>query len=163
MKEYWEENLHALSRTDLIKRLKKISGAFLDLNLPEKYKSEQLLFITDPDFKNLMVELSKEPLKTLNVLRAKYEQELVLLYYYDPLKEHKKFQKNIPEARINPIFENPEEIKKQQIKWLTGNKNLLDTEGLHEIDERGLRMLVKKGMIYLKEVMESMGLDYSRV
>lgn len=162
MKEYWEENLHALSRENLIKRLKKISEVFDKLKLPDKYEKEQLIFISDPDFNTLIIALSKEPYNTLSRLKSEYNKELVILYFYDPINEHKKFRKNIPEARINPIYEDPVEIKRQQIRWLLGSKDDAGDNGPHRIDERGLRILVKKGMIYLKELMDGMGLDYSK-
>jgi hypothetical protein len=161
MKEYWEENLHALNKESLVKRLRKISEVFTKLNLPEKYEKDQLYFITDDEFLHIIIGLSREPRKTLSKLQSQYNRNLLLLYYYDPIQEQKKFKKNLPEVKINPRYNTPDEIMDQQIRWLTGKKQISNPNEWHTLDNRALRILVKKGMIYLKELMSSMGLDYS--
>lgn len=162
MREYWEENLHALDRDDLIKRLKKISAVFLSLNLPLKYDKDQLYFIADTDFDIMHIGLSKEPFKILSELSSYYNKKMILLYYFDPVEEHKKLMGDNPDIKIAPRYRTPQEIRDHQISWLTGKKHIpLDNQPYFP-DDRALKILVKKGMIYLKELMDYMGIDYRK-
>lgn len=162
MREYWEENLHALNRRDLIKRLDKISNVFNSLPLPEIYMEDQLYFVVQEDYEALKVGLSKRPLEKFASLQVEHPKKLILLYYYDPMEQQKKFEEEVPNVKINPKYQSPEDVKKQQIRWLSGHMDNRLPGNWSYPDDRVLQILIKKGMIYLKELMTDLGLDYSK-
>ena len=162
MKEYWEENLHALGRQDLIRRLHRISNIFNALPLPIGYPEDQLYFIVQDDYEALKIGLSKKPLEKLASLRGGHTETLILLFYYDPMEQQKRFEKALPDVKFHPRYDNPAKIKEQQVRWLRGAQDTPPIGDWTYPDSRALQILIKRGMIYLKELMGELGLDYSQ-
>ncbi len=114
MKEYWEENLHTLNRQGLINRLDRLSRVFNSLPLPEEYDEDQLYFIAKEDYEAIKIGLSKKPLERFFSLQSDSPKKLILLYYYDPMEEQRRFKESLPNVRINPKFKTPTDARKHQ-------------------------------------------------
>ena len=82
----------------------------------------------------------------------------ILIYYYDPLEESRKLEQRVPEATIKEEFKSPQKIKRQQISWISGKKDLREDQWI-TLDERAMRILIKKGMIYINELIKQLGLE----
>ncbi|MFH1349516.1 MAG: hypothetical protein ABII26_01140 [Pseudomonadota bacterium] len=162
MKEYWEENLHALNREGLIERLSKISTVFNSLPIPDIYNEDQLYFVVQDDYEAVKIGLSKRPLEKFASLQIHMPKKLILLFYYDPMEQKKKFEEALPDVKIHPRYQNPIDVKEQQIRWLRGDMEIRGESGWSYPDNRALQILIKKGMIYLKEIMTELGLDYRK-
>lgn len=163
MKEYWEENLHTLNRQGLINRLDRLSRVFNSLPLPEEYDEDQLYFIAKEDYEAIKIGLSKKPLERFFSLQSDSPKKLILLYYYDPMEEQRRFKESLPNVRINPEFRTPTDARKHQTEWLYGGTDNRSSGGEWSYpDDRALRVLIKKGMIYLKGLMAELGVDYNK-
>ena len=162
MKEYWEENLHALKRIDLIERLDKISQIFYTLPLRERYESDQLYFMAEEGYTAMKVGISKSPFDCLKLLQSRHPKKIRLLFFYDPVLQRRKLEDAVHEVRIHPKYRMPGGAEIQEAKWLNLHGNALNDRWAYP-DDRALRILIKKGMIHLKELMTEMGLDYSSV
>ena len=162
MKEYWEENLHALDRPGLISRLDRISEVFNALPRPGEYENDQLYFIVEEDYEAIKIGLSKKPRERLGSIQAGNPKKLILLYYYDPMEEQRKFKESLPNVRLDPAYEQPSDAQEHQIRWLNGGMGHGPGGGWSYPDDRALRILIKKGMIYLHGLMSDLGLDYRK-
>ena len=162
MIEYWEENLHVLDRPGLIKKLDRISEVFNSLPLPKVYKADQLYFMVENGCEAIHIGLSKRPVEQLVRLRNDGYKSLMLLYFYDPMAEQKRFEETLPDVKIYQAFQTPLDAKNHQINWLNSNPDPGQVQDRIYPDERALQILIKKGMIYLKELMTGLGLDYSK-
>jgi len=158
VKEYWEENLHALDRKALQKRLRQLAELFNSLPLPVTYTNDQLYFAVDRDFNRLIIGISKSPRAELKEDVRLLRAGAILIYYYDPLEESRKLEQRVPEATIKEEFKSPQKIKRQQIKWISGRKDLREDQWI-ALDERAMRILIKKGMIYINELIKQLGLE----
>ena len=89
-------------------------------------------------------------------------KSLMLLYFYDPMAEQKRFGETLPDVKIYRAFQTPLDAKNHQINWLSSNPDPRQVQDRLYPDERALQILIKKGMIYVKELMTGLGLDYSK-
>ena len=160
MREYWEENLHALKRVELIERLNKISQVFNSLPIREDYDEDQLYFMAEEGYTSIKIGLSKSPFERLKQLQASHPHKIRLLYFYDPAAQQRKLEDAVPNVRVHPKYQSPGGARIQEIKWLNIHGSP-STDSWAYPDERALRILIKKGMINLKELMTELGLDYS--
>jgi len=162
MIEYWEENLHVLDREGLIKKLDRISDVFNSLALPKEYRTDQLYFMAEGGCEAIHIGLSKRPAEQLTRLQEEGHKSLKLLYHYDPMTEQEKFKETLPGVKLYHEFQTPLDAKKHQIDWLKGTPQPESFQDWLYPDERALQILIKKGMIYLKDLMTGLGLDYSK-
>jgi hypothetical protein len=163
MREYWEENLHTLNRSELIGRLEKISSVFNGLPIPDDYESDQLCFIAEVDYERMLVELTKCPLKRIRSLRNSHDKNLILLYYYDPTAQINKVEETLHNVKVRSGARHPRDFKNQQIRLLNKNSSESPKDSWFYPDEEALQVLIKKGMIHLKDLMDELGLAYDQV
>ena len=96
------------------------------------------------------------------MLQKDRDKSVMLLYYYDPMAEQKRFKETLPGVKISREFQSPIEAKIHQINWLRQDRDPGPVSDWFRPDDRALQILIKKGKIHLKELMTGLGLDYGK-